>query len=336
MSIQRPIVVNVDDRDEPLALVRRALPIAKGLGAPLHLVSVLFDPYIAGERFADTDDFRKLRTLALDQERSNLRAIVSQAASDGVTVECVSLWGRPKNDSVCQYLVEVDAQMLVVGTHPAGKIARSLLTYSDWALLRDAPCSVLSVARPPYKQPAVISVAVDPLHSNDKPASLDTKLIEIARRLSDATGAELHLVHAVEDINSLVFASAAGTVPMAVDDRGLQQTIEDNHLVALKSLATANDIALENTHQVSGNAVQALQKQLTELNTDLVVLGVISRGRVRETIIGNTAERLIRRLDTDLLLVKPRDGEPRDIPVAAVNHSVGPGSDHGDNAAVES
>lgn len=334
MSEERAIVVYVDERDEPLTLVRRALPIATSLGAPLHLVSVLFDPYIAGERFADTEDFRNLRTLALDQERSNLSALVSQAVGNIATVECISLWGRPKNEALCQYLEETNAQMLVVGTHPAGKIARSLLTYSDWALLRDAPCSVLSVARSRYGVPAVISVAVDPMHTNDKPAILDKQLIATAHRLSGTVDAEVHLVHAVEDINSMVFSSAMGTVPIAVDDRGLQETIDDHHLTALKKLGAESGIAPEHVHQVNGSPVLALQEKFTQLNTDLVVLGVISRRGLREKMVGNTAERLIRRLHTDLLLVKPGDLELKTMPIAAMKHAVDSG--HHNHSAVKS
>jgi universal stress protein E len=41
------------------------------------------------------------------------------------------------------------------------------------------------------------------------------------------------------------------------------------------------------------------------------VLGAIARGRLRERLIGSTAERVLDRLPCDTLVVKPLGGEPR-------------------------
>jgi nucleotide-binding universal stress UspA family protein len=43
------------------------------------------------------------------------------------------------------------------------------------------------------------------------------------------------------------------------------------------------------------------------LRPDLVVMGTVSRGGIPGLLMGNTAERLIDRIDCALLTVKPQD-----------------------------
>ncbi|MBW2269327.1 MAG: universal stress protein, partial [Deltaproteobacteria bacterium] len=47
-----------------------------------------------------------------------------------------------------------------------------------------------------------------------------------------------------------------------------------------------------------------------QLEPDLVVMGTVSRGGAPRLILGNTAERLLSRLDTSLLVIKPASPSP--------------------------
>jgi universal stress protein E len=42
-----------------------------------------------------------------------------------------------------------------------------------------------------------------------------------------------------------------------------------------------------------------------ELPADVVVLGAIARGRMREMLVGGTAERVLDRIACDVLVIKP-------------------------------
>ena len=52
---------------------------------------------------------------------------------------------------------------------------------------------------------------------------------------------------------------------------------------------------------------RAVLEAVEHLDPDLVVLGSVSRGGIAGLLIGNTAERLLGRLDCSILTVKPDD-----------------------------
>jgi nucleotide-binding universal stress UspA family protein len=52
---------------------------------------------------------------------------------------------------------------------------------------------------------------------------------------------------------------------------------------------------------------RAIMGCVDRVDPDLVVMGTVSRGGLAGVIVGNTAERLLHRLDCSLLTVKPTD-----------------------------
>jgi universal stress protein E len=78
---------------------------------------------------------------------------------------------------------------------------------------------------------------------------------------------------------------------------------------ALRSLAHQHAIAPGHLQLRQGSAVEVLFDVATELPADIVVMGAIARGRLREMLIGNTAERVLDRMPCDILVAKPPRGE---------------------------
>lgn len=57
--------------------------------------------------------------------------------------------------------------------------------------------------------------------------------------------------------------------------------------------------------------MEALPRKLESLQADLLVMGAVSRSRLRELFVGSTAERVLDRLHCDVLVVKPGDFEEK-------------------------
>ena len=68
--------------------------------------------------------------------------------SDGVTVAQITIRGRPAQE-ILQYATNVNADMIVTGTHGRGFVMRSLLGSVTSHLIRAATCAVLTVPRDP-------------------------------------------------------------------------------------------------------------------------------------------------------------------------------------------
>src|SRR5690606_7130375 len=78
------------------------------------------------------------------------------------------------------------------------------LSNDEWRLVSISPTPVLVVrdaAMGPY---ASVVAAVDPVRSHDKPATLDGKIIDLAKRLSDLSRAQLEVVHCLPPLRSFI------------------------------------------------------------------------------------------------------------------------------------
>jgi universal stress protein E len=136
----------------------------------------------------------------------------------------------------------------------------------------------------------VILAAVDPLHDNDKPATLDGRLLSEAFELADETGGSLHVFH--------------GYNPFIDPDD--PKRVETAHEQAMQTLAEQFQLPADRVHVRPGNVVELLPALANEISADLVVMGAVSRSRLEHAIVGSTAENVLDLLPCDVLIVKPK------------------------------
>ncbi len=59
-------------------------------------------------------------------------------------------------------------------------------------------------------------------------------------------------------------------------------------------------------HLLNQHAVNAIPKLARKIQSDIVVMGAVSRNGIKRLLIGNTAERIIDDLNCDVLVVNQR------------------------------
>lgn len=90
-----------------------------------------------------------------------------------------------------------------------------------------------------------------------------------------------------------------------------------------KLLRTANvKTPKHRIHLVKGDATEVIPELTRGRRIDLLIVGTLSRTGIAGWLIGNTAEKLLRRVDCSVFVVKP-DGSI--LPVRSKQKSVGPG-----------
>jgi len=66
------------------------------------------------------------------------------------------------------------------------------------------------------------------------------------------------------------------------------------------------DVPESRRHMLACHPMDAIEQVASDIGSDIVVMGAISRSGLGRLIIGNTAERVLDRLPCDVLIVKPR------------------------------
>ena len=124
-----------------------------------------------------------------------------------------------------------------------------------------------------------------------------TPVVQRARALAEANGAELHLIHVIEPLS---FAYG-GDIPM--DFSGIQEEIHQQATQQMRRFAEKNNVDEQHQTIVMGKPEVEIHSTAEELGTDLVVIG--SHGRHGLALLmGSTANGVMHGASCDVLAVR--------------------------------
>ncbi len=124
-----------------------------------------------------------------------------------------------------------------------------------------------------------------------------TPVVERARALADASGAQLHLIHVIEPLS---FAYG-GDIPM--DFSGIQEEIHQQATLQMHRFAEKHTIDAQHQSIVLGKPEVEIHAAAKELGADLIVIG--SHGRHGLALLmGSTANGVLHGAFCDVLAVR--------------------------------
>lgn len=172
------------------------------------------------------------------------------------------------------------------GGHRIGSVAMKLL--------RKCPCPVWVVKPGGHQAPRRVLAATDLSPVGDR-------VLELAAWVAGTFGAELHVVHSFQ----LPFdVQWEGEGAAASWERNAREEARKRLETRSAELGFTGELHIYLGLTSPSRAILACEERL---EPDLVVMGTVSRGGVAGLLVGNTAERLLARLDSSLLTVKPED-----------------------------
>jgi universal stress protein E len=142
------------------------------------------------------------------------------------------------------------------------------------------------------------------MHAHAKPAALDGAILEQAMRAAGQPKRVL-MCHAYN------FPTKPPVIDGVIEAYWIlsEQEVERHEAMLrdeLRRLADRTHIPESNRIVAAGDPASVLPRLVRKHRASLVVMGAVSRSAVRRLFIGHTAERLVDRLDCDVLVVKPR------------------------------
>jgi universal stress protein E len=305
MNAINNILVIVDPTTGKHPAVDKAALLAQKLGSRLEL-------YIC-----DTKASRQVRLAAQASKRAdepllvNLKALLEDLAKPiracGVDVTTEVQCADPLHAALIDRARRTTADLVLKETHHHSLLQRTLLTNTDWELIRACPVPLLLVKPSPWASVPRVCAAVDPGHANDKPAVLDNRIVDHAALLAKRLGGELHLMHIYLPV-AIVAAAAAGSPPMAIPISAQDLAREAEQARALlQDLVSEYGVVPGNVHVEVGGPAAVLPRAAGELRADIVAMGAISRSGLKRIFIGSTAEDVLEHLPCDALIVKTPD-----------------------------
>ena len=145
------ILVPTDFSEGSQEALRYAYDLAAALGATLHVVHVLENPFAPGA-------FMEMYTppspeYFVDMERqaeSKLRGLLTPEEQQRVTVVLTTRLGVPASEILDRLKEEPKIDLLVMATHGRGGVARFVMGSVTDRIIRSATCPVLTMREHPH------------------------------------------------------------------------------------------------------------------------------------------------------------------------------------------
>ena len=280
--------------------------ITAALDARLELYHCLFDADLSRSGQIGAARAQEVIQQRVVSVQRGLERSAERLRTRGITVGTSVRWDYPVYEGIVRQVLRHRPQLLVARSGRHGRLARLVPSHTDWKLIETCPCPLLLLkTRRPYGKPPLIVAAVDPGHAHDKPAALDERILESAARLSGALSGRLLVFHARIPWDEAIRADPElRDLPEYRDEQIHRAYVAQVHTRVLK-LAERHEVARSQVHIEDGHAAEALPRYAKQRKADLIVMGAVSRSRLRRAFIGHTAERVLDALDSDVLILKP-------------------------------
>jgi len=298
--IRRILVAVKDPQAKSLPAVTKAAQLAKALGASLELFHGISSPLVL-DAYALSGAFPEVERETRQECAAKLERIAAGLRTGGIEVAVSARWDYPVYEAIIRRARQIQADLIVAERHVGKHIVPGLLHLTDWELLRLSPVPVLLVKTAGSYQRPTILAAIDPAHTFSKPAKLDAEILQASSLFATALRGTTHAVHAYIQVPAVPSRRVTADTIKAI----AAQAAEEAQGRFEQALAKSG-IPRKHRHLVGRHPIDAIEQTAREIDSDIVVMGAISRSGLKRLMIGNTAESVLDSLTCDLLIVKPR------------------------------
>lgn len=244
-----------------------------------------------------------LEEMVVASRVQDLEEMVAPIQDQGIEVALGVNTGSPFVEIIRR--VEHNGHDLVIKT-AQGLESRlgGLLGTTALHLMRKCPCPVWVVKPMTGKPFDRVLAAVDPDPQREGADELSRKIVELGASLARASGSTLHVVHAWWLYSeAMLRGRRINITPARIDGllrevRGAAEETLDRLLASLDLSGVSHEV-----HLIKGLPYDVVGGFAAQ--SDVAVMGTLSRSGVEGLLIGNTAERVLRRVDCSVLAVKP-------------------------------
>ena len=289
------ILVDVDAAATAHPALERAVRLARSCGATLTITDVMTVPPHARLPAALEEEM-------VSDRRQQLARIASTVTD--VRAESRLLVGRPATVLIQEVLrsnhdllMRSHARDLTTpGPKPFGAV--------DMELLRKCPCPVLLVRHgSPAPHPQIVA-AINASTEETEEQMLNAKIVELSLLMAshlDASAPMLLQAWAPVAERTIRSHAAGDQFAVYVEDARQRATAD---LTRLAQSFESRVAGLQSTLR-RGKPEDVIPEFVVAEGIDLVVMGTVARAGIAGMLIGNTAERVLRKLPCSVLTVKP-------------------------------
>lgn len=289
------ILVILDKPKHAQIALERARMLAAAAGAHLHLVSFCWLAMVEHRDVFSAHQRRALKQSVLRQREEWLRGLVRDAGLLAADVTIETVWTDDIAGWVAQAAAGGGFDLVVKSVHASKTLLHTPL---DWQLLRTCPVPLYLAATVPVKRTGNVLATIDLRHTDRQHQLMNLRVLEAAQRLVGLGRGRLHCVHAVD--SAAVLGGLDGVTPARVEREFKTRARE-----LLESMLKPYGIPRARVHVPVGKVGAAVAAVAARTRAEVVVVGTSARRGLGAVLLGNSAERILTRVTSDVLAVHP-------------------------------
>lgn len=300
----RRILCPVDFSEHSRHALDHAVAIARWYGSTvtvLHVVSPA--PVAAYAPGPLVYEPMLLTTVDREQVLANVRRFVDAESAPGVVMESRVRDGLAAGE-ILEFAIEMDADLLVIGTHGRSGFERLVLGSVAEKVLRKARCPVLTV--PPAQPDAVPAAAVVfkrilcPVDFSEP----SLQALNYAMSLAQEADGNLTVLHVRPNGYENVDLVAEDSMTLGDFTRRREADLRARLADAIpESVAAYCRVETVLTH---GKPWREILREATDRQTELIVMGVQGRDALDMMFFGSTTQHVVREARCPVLTIKMR------------------------------
>lgn len=287
------LLIVADLAEKKQIAIPRGLELAKKCGYPAEVLAFCYAPLKRLKIRAS--EHAGIKKRLMEDRKEAVEALVSEHKAPRQKVAVKVLWEKDLAGAVSKRCDSGGCEMVV----KTGNRTESLTyTPTDWQLLRECPAPVMLVAGRKWHRTKSVLAALDLGTSVRTKLDLNHRILEIALPLAEQLDAQLKIICAIEIPTLLADMDL-------VDPHSYVKEAKEEMRPVIKELARRHGLPESAFRLKRGPVEKVITSDAASVRAQLVVMGTRARTGVKAKLLGNTAERVLSHLRTDVLAIKP-------------------------------
>lgn len=280
--------VIIDPTREAQPALVRAVDIVRQMGGHLHIFCSNYVEKEALVHFKSRSDAKKQ---TLKKSKDLVETLIAPLREEGLSLSTEVIWNQGWYQAAVHAAAREASDLIIKSSYSHKGRSHPLSNRSDFFLIRNSTCPVLLTKSGVAHQLGKVLAAVAIEKGNKEHSGLNNRIISQAKKITQGSGAELHLVAALQEQLNL-------------------EKLLELHIDKSKGLKTEQDMIAERfgvepamVHVQNGAAAKVIVAAARELGVQALILGTKARKGLKGAVLGNTAEQILDQLDIDVLVI---------------------------------
>ncbi|XOV85092.1 MAG: universal stress protein [bacterium] len=294
--LYRNILINLQDLEDARPVLAKAAALCKSEPDQSHLqvIRVVYDG-LADLKSKHIDASIELKKFVLEAEEPLLEDAIRLAGLTSLNIESSTVWHKHIWEGVL-HAAQADRTDLIL--KPRSDTRPSFYPHppEDWNLIRHARVPVLLTRTKAWPINPTVLAAVDVY--DEAHNALNRAVLSHANRLATGITGNLHVVSVFPVLSAWI-----NEVATAKNYERLRDDMTQESRAAINTLCQDLDIDGVSIHTTEGETDTVLEKLVKSTKTCVLVIGTKARTGLSGLLIGNTAEKILSRVDTDVMTI---------------------------------